>query len=261
MFSRDYTLIAATALHPGDYFAINSSPEVFRTLGMSVTNLPELSREIGIDLEGRTGGAVTLAVGMSYIFTEISWFSHLASYFFQFVIMFEAVFILTAIDAGTRTARYLIQDFLGEFYKPLKKVDWLPGSIFASALACLMWGYLLFSGDISSVWALFGVSNQLMATIGLIVGATVILKMADKRRYMLTCLIPMAYLFVTVNYAGVWMVKNVYLNPEASGYNVLNAVLSIIMLILGVIIIIAATKKWFDTWNTPRFHVESTNLN
>lgn len=114
-------LIAATALHPGDYFAINSSPEVFRTLGMSVTNLPELSREIGIDLEGRTGGAVTLAVGMSYIFTEISWFSHLASYFFQFVIMFEAVFILTAIDAGTRTARYLIQDFLGEFYKPLKK--------------------------------------------------------------------------------------------------------------------------------------------
>ncbi|KLV19580.1 carbon starvation protein CstA [Niallia circulans] len=254
-------LIAATALHPGDYFAINSSPEVFRTLGMSVTNLPELSREIGIDLEGRTGGAVTFAVGMSYIFTEISWFSHLASYFFQFVIMFEAVFILTAIDAGTRTARYLIQDFLGEFYKPLKKVDWLPGSIFASALACLMWGYLLFSGDISSVWALFGVSNQLMATIGLIVGATVILKMADKRRYMLTCLIPMAYLFVTVNYAGVWMVKNVYLNPEASGYNVLNAVLSIIMLILGVIIIIAATKKWFDTWNTPRFHVESTNLN
>ncbi|CAI9395333.1 MULTISPECIES: carbon starvation protein A [Bacillaceae] len=253
-------LIAATALHPGDYFAINSSPEVFQTLGMSVSNLPELSREIGIDLEGRTGGAVTLAVGMSYIFTEISWFSHLASYFFQFVIMFEAVFILTAIDAGTRTARYLIQDFLGEFYKPLKRVDWLPGSIFASALACIMWGYLLFSGDISSVWALFGVSNQLMATIGLIIGATVILKMADKRRYMLTCLIPMAYLFVTVNYAGVWMVKNVYLNPEAAAYNVLNAVLSIIMLILGIIIIIAATKKWFDTWNTPRIQVETTNL-
>ncbi|WP_312095804.1 carbon starvation protein CstA [Niallia sp.] len=253
-------LIAATALHPGDYFAINSAPEVFQTLGMSVSNLPELSREIGIDLEGRTGGAVTLAVGMSYIFTEISWFSHLASYFFQFVIMFEAVFILTAIDAGTRTARYLIQDFLGEFYKPLKRVDWLPGSIFASALACLMWGYLLFSGDISSVWALFGVSNQLMATIGLIIGATVILKMADKRRYMLTCLIPMAYLFVTVNYAGYWMVKNVYLNQEAAGYNVLNAVLSIIMLILGIIIIITATKKWFDTWNTPRVQVETTNL-
>lgn len=133
-------LIAATALHPGDYFAINSTPEVFKTLGMNVTALPQLSQEIGLNLEGRTGGAVTLAVGMTYIFTEIPWFSHLSSYFFQFVIMFEAVFILTAIDAGTRVSRYLIQDFFGEFYKPLKRVDWLPGSIFASALACFMWG-------------------------------------------------------------------------------------------------------------------------
>lgn len=74
-------LIAATALQPGDYFAINSSPEVFRTLGMNVVHLPELSREIGLDLEGRTGGAVTLAVGMAYIFTDIPFFSHLASYF------------------------------------------------------------------------------------------------------------------------------------------------------------------------------------
>jgi len=253
-------LIAATALHPGDYFAINSAPQVFQTLGMNVENLPELSKEIGIDLEGRTGGAVTLAVGMTYIFTEISWFQHLSSYFFQFVIMFEAVFILTAIDAGTRVARYLIQDFFGEFYKPLKKVDWLPGSIFASALACFMWGYLLYSGDISSVWALFGVSNQLMASIGLIVGATVILKMADKRRYMLTCLIPMAYLYVTVNYAGIWMVKNVYFNPDAAGYNVLNGILSIIMLILGVIIIVTATSKWLKMWNAPRIHTETHSL-
>ncbi|GKU83140.1 carbon starvation protein A [Niallia sp. NCCP-28] len=253
-------LIAATALHPGDYFAINSSPQVFQTLGMNVTNLPELSKEIGIDLEGRTGGAVTLAVGMTYIFTEISWFQHLSSYFFQFVIMFEAVFILTAIDAGTRVARYLIQDFFGEFYRPLKKVDWMPGSIFASALACFMWGYLLYSGDISSVWALFGVSNQLMASIGLIIGATVILKIADKRRYMLTCLIPMVYLFITVNYAGYWMITNVYLNPAAAGYNVLNGILSIIMLILGVIIIITATSKWLKMWNEPRIHTETHSL-
>ncbi|MFC3884930.1 carbon starvation protein CstA [Bacillus songklensis] len=244
-------LIAATALQPGDYFAINSTPEVFKTLGMNVEHLPQLSKEIGLDLEGRTGGAVTLAVGMTYIFTEIPWFSKLASYFFQFVIMFEAVFILTAIDAGTRVSRYLIQDFFGEFYKPLKQVDWLPGSIFASALACFMWGYLLFSGDIGSVWALFGVSNQLMASIGLIIGATVILKIADKRRYVLTCLVPLAYLYVTVNYAGYWMVKNVYLNPEAAGYSVLNAALSIIMLILGVVIMVTAINKWIKLWNKP----------
>lgn len=245
-------LIAATALQPADYFAINSAPAVFQKLGMDVVNLPALSQEIGLNLEGRTGGAVTLAVGMTYIFTSIPWFENLASYFFQFVIMFEAVFILTAIDAGTRVARYLIQDFFGEFYKPLKRVDWMPGNIFASALACLMWGYLLYSGDIGSVWALFGVSNQLMASIGLIVGATVILKIADKRAYMLTCLIPLVYLFATVNYAGYWMVKNVYLNPAAAGYNVLNGVLSIIMLGLGLVIIVTAVKTWMHTWNNPQ---------
>ncbi|TRZ36533.1 carbon starvation protein A [Niallia circulans] len=244
-------LIAAVSLQPGDYFAINSTPEVFKTLGMSAVHLPELSQEIGLDLEGRTGGAVSLAVGMTYIFTSIPWFDNLAPHFFQFVIMFEAVFILTAIDAGTRVARYLIQDFFGEVYKPLKRVDWLPGNIFASALACLAWGYLLFSGDIGSVWALFGVSNQLMASIGLIVGATVILKIADKRSYILTCLIPLAYLFVTVNAAGYWMITNVYLNPDAAGYNVVNGVLSIIMLVLGMIIVIAAIKKWVEIWKTP----------
>lgn len=249
-------LIAATALQPADYFAINSTPEVFKTLGMQVVELPKLADEIGINLEGRTGGAVTLAVGMTYIFTSIPWFAKLSSYFFQFVIMFEAVFILTAIDSGTRVARYLIQDFFGEFYKPLKKIDWLPGSIFASALACFMWGYLLFSGDIGSVWALFGVSNQLMASIGLIIGATVILSIADKRRYMLTCLVPLAYLFVTVNYAGYWMVKNVYLNQAAAGYSILNGVLSIIMLALGMIIMVTAIKKWISMWNSPRVKLE-----
>lgn len=188
---------------------------------------------------------------MTFIFTSISWFDNLASFFFQFVIMFEALFILTAIDSGTRVARYLIQDFGSVFYKPLKRVDWLPGNIFASALACFLWGYLLFSGDISSVWALFGVSNQLMASIGLIIGATIILKIADKRRYMLTCLIPLAYLYVTVNYAGYWMVTNVYLNAEAAGYNLLNGILSIIMLVLGLVIMVTAIRNWMQNWNRP----------
>ncbi|MGG0287622.1 carbon starvation protein CstA [Peribacillus butanolivorans] len=245
-------LIAAVSLQPGDYFAINSSPEVFQTLGMETVHLNELSEEIGINLEGRTGGAVTLAVGMTYIFTEIPFFDKLASFFFQFVIMFEAVFILTAIDSGTRVARYLIQDFFGEFYKPLKKVDWLPGNIFASALACFIWGYLLYSGDIGSIWALFGVSNQLMASIGLIIGATVVLKIADKRWYIWTCLVPLAYLYVTVNVAGYWMVRNVYLNPESAGFSILNGVLSITMLCLGLVILISALKKWRELWKIPQ---------
>ncbi|MBS1155213.1 MAG: carbon starvation protein [Proteobacteria bacterium] len=237
-------LIAATALHPADYFAINSAPAAFKALGMTVVDLPQLSQEIGIDLYGRTGGAVTLAVGMSYIFTKISWFSSLASYFFQFVVMFEAVFILTAIDSGTRVSRYLIQDFAGDLYPKLKQLDWMPGAIGASFVACLLWGYLLNSGDINSVWTLFGVSNQLMASVGLIIGATIILRVGQKRRYVWTCLIPLAYLYVTVNYAGYWMISHVYLNHAAKGYSLFNASLSIIMLALGFAILVSALKKW-----------------
>ncbi|PWC76292.1 carbon starvation protein A [Azospirillum sp. TSH64] len=237
-------LIAATALHPADYFAINSAPAAFKALGMTVVDLPRLSQDIGLDLYGRTGGAVTLAVGMTEIFTRVPWFNSLASYFFQFVVMFEAVFILTAVDSGTRVARYLIQDLLGDVYAPMKRLDWVPGSIIASVIACVAWGYLLTSGDINSVWALFGVSNQLMASVGLIIGATIILRLAQKRIYMLTCLIPLAYLFVTVNVAGYWMIANVYLNKAAKGYNPFNAGISIIMLTLGFIILIAAFRKW-----------------
>ncbi|MEY9975573.1 carbon starvation protein CstA [Lysinibacillus sp. RC79] len=251
-------LIAATALHPADYFAINSAPAVFATLGMEPVHLHALAESIGMDLEGRTGGAVTLAVGMTDIFTGIPWFAELSSYFYQFVIMFEAVFILTAIDAGTRVARYLIQDFGGNVYKPLKRTNWLPGTIFASALACFMWGYLLYSGDISSIWVLFGVSNQLMATIGLVCGVTIVLRVADKRIYALTCFIPLAYLYVTVNAAGYWMIKNVYWNTAAAGYNVLNGVLSVIMLVLGLIIVITAFKKWAELWKSPKFLLSQT---
>lgn len=239
-------LIAATALPMADYFAINASPEVFATLGMTVQDLPRLEQAIGMDLAGRTGGAVTLAVGMTEIFTSIPWFKTLAAYFFQFVIMFEAVFILTAIDSGTRVARYLIQDILGDLWAPMKQINWLPGSIFASIVACLLWGYLLNSGDINSVWALFGVSNQMMASLGLTIGATIILRMSAKRIYMLTCLIPLAYLFVTVNYAGYWMIANVYLNEAAKGYNPVNAILSIIMMVLGVIVLVSALFRWKD---------------
>lgn len=246
-------LIAATSLHPGDYFAINAAPAAFAALGMDVVNLPQLSQAIGIDLEGRTGGAVSLAVGMTQIFTGIPWFTEMSSYFYQFVIMFEAVFILTAIDAGTRVARYLIQDFLGDAIKPLKRTDWLPGTIFASALACFMWGYLLYTGEIGPIWTLFGVSNQLMASIGLVLGATVILKIATKRIYVLTCIIPLAYLYISVNVAGIWMIKNVYWNPAAAGYSVLNGTLSVIMLILGLVVVITALKSWIKLWNSPRF--------
>lgn len=241
-------LIAATSLHPADYFAINSTPEVFKTLGMTVVDLPRLSQEMGLDLVGRTGGAVTLAVGMAYIFTKLSWFTDLAAYFFQFVIMFEAVFILTAVDSGTRVSRYLIQDLLGDVFPAMKRLDSMPAAITASVIACVLWGYLLLSGDISSVWALFGVSNQLMASVGLMIGATIIMRISKKRIYALTCLIPLAYLFVTVNYAGYWMIANVYLNAAVKGYSLFNAVIASAMMVLGMVIMFASLKRWAELW-------------
>jgi carbon starvation protein len=247
-------LIAAIALHPADYFAINAAPAAFKALNMQVVDLPVLADQIGLDLYGRTGGAVTLAVGMTTIFTKIPWFSHLAGYFFQFVVMFEAVFILTAVDSGTRVARYLIQDLGGHFYAPMKRLDWVPASVGASLVACIAWGYLLNSGDINSVWALFGVSNQLMASIGLAIGATIILRLSAKRWYMLTCLVPLVYLYVTVNYAGYWMISNVYLNAASKGYNIFNGLISIVMLILGVVIMVSAVMRWREllTGRLPR---------
>ena len=237
-------LIAAVSLQPADYFAINAAPAVFHTLGMNVVDLPRLSSEIGLDLYGRTGGAVTLAVGMTEIFTRIPWFHSLAAYFFQFVVMFEAVFIMTAIDSGTRVARYLLQDLGSAFYAPLKRVDWMPGAVGASLIACVAWGYMLMSGDINSVWSLFGVSNQMMASIGLAIGATIILRLSKKRSYMLTCLIPLFYLYVTVNYAAYWMVANVYLNSASKSYSVFNGILSIVLVVLGAVIIVAAVLRW-----------------
>ena len=245
-------MVAATALHPADYFAMNAAPAAFKALNMPVVDLPMLMDQIGIDLYGRTGGAVTLAVGMTYIFTKLSWFKDLAGYFFQFVVMFEAVFILTAVDSGTRVARYLIQDLVGDVYAPMKRLDSMPAAIVASVIACVLWGYLLLSGDISSVWALFGVSNQLMASVGLMIGATVILRLAKKRVYALTCLVPLAYLFVTVNYAGYWMITNVYLNAANKGYNLFNAGIASIMLVLGFVILISSMRRWIELLNAKR---------
>jgi len=102
-------------------------PDQFATLGMQVEHLPELSREVGEDVAGRTGGAVSLAVGMAHIFSNVPGLRGLMAYWYHFAIMFEALFILTTIDTGTRVARFLLQEFFGKFYKPMERTDWLRG--------------------------------------------------------------------------------------------------------------------------------------
>src|SRR5438552_1404758 len=147
-------LIAAAVLAPGDYFAINTtlSAEDLGLLGYPVARIQELSRLVEQDIMGRTGGAVSLAVGMASIFSALPGMTGLMAYWYQFALLFEALFILTTIDAGTRVARYLIQELGGTVYVPLRTVNWVPGGIGASLLVVGSWGYLLATGSVSTIW-------------------------------------------------------------------------------------------------------------
>ncbi|HRZ87717.1 MAG TPA: carbon starvation protein A, partial [bacterium] len=160
-------LIAATVLVPADYFAINCSPAIFAKLGLTPVHLDQLAAMVGENVAGRPGGAVSLAVGMSQILSSIPGMRFLMSYWYHFAIMFEALFILTTIDAGTRVARYIIQDILGHLYKPFARTSWVPGVMLTGAFTCILWGYLLYNGDISTIWPMFGVANQLLAAVAL----------------------------------------------------------------------------------------------
>ncbi len=196
-------LIAAVTLVPADYFAINSSTDVFAKLGMKVVDLPELSRLVGLDVAGRPGGAISLGVGMAHIFSSVGeGLRHTMKYWFQFIIMFEALFILTTIDAGTRVGRYILQELLGYVYKPFRDVNWIPGMLLTSVLVSLAWGYLLYTGNISTIWPLFGVTNQTLSALALAVGTTIILRIAKRKVYALVSLVPCAFLTVVTFYAG-----------------------------------------------------------
>ncbi len=237
-------LIAATSLFPGDYFAINCKPEIFQKLGMSVVNLPVLSQMVQENITGRPGGAVSLAVGMAQIFSGIPGMKGLMGYWYHFAIMFEALFILTTIDAGTRVARYITQDILGRFIKPLGDQKWMPGIIITSALVVLAWGYLVYNGDISTIWPMFGVANQLLATTALAIGTTIIMKNNRNKLYGLVTFIPMLFMLATTVDAGIENILNNYLPQQTFNGN-LNALLSGTMLILVLIIVADSAVKWF----------------
>ena len=197
-------LIAACILIPGDYFAINTnlSPDALAALGFPVVNLKELCDMVGLNVQNRPGGAVSLAVGMTTILSNLPGMKSLMPYWFTFALMFEALFILTTVDAGTRVARFLIQEFGGYIYKPLGRKRWVPGIFVSSLFVVASWGYLIYSGNVSTIWPMFGVSNQLLAAIALGVGSTLIIK-AGKVRYVWVTLIPMVFMFVTT-FAASW---------------------------------------------------------
>jgi len=211
-------LIAASAMPPGEYFAINMKGDPatvtasVSALGFPVTEtqMQDLADSVGEkNMVGRTGGAPTFAVGMASMFAGVVGNRTALSLWYHFAIMFEAMFILTTIDAGTRVGRFLVQDLLGYVWKPLGRTDLALGNWIASVVFVSAWGWFLYQGvidplgGINSLWPIFGVANQLLAVIALALGTTVLIKMG-RVRYLWVPLLPLAWLFTVTMTAG-WM--------------------------------------------------------
>jgi carbon starvation protein len=241
-------LIAACSMYPGDYFAINTTPEVFHKLGYATVNLDLFSREVGENLAGRTGGAVSLAVGMAQIFKGLPGMDRLMGYWYHYAIMFEALFIMTTIDAGTRVARYVLQELMGKVYKPFGNTAWLPGNVLTSCFVVLGWGYLIYTGSISTIWPMFGTGNQLLATIALAVATTFLINMGHARYAWLT-VAPMCFVGTTTLTAGVLTIKTIFwpmtAQPGMAFTGYLDSALMVIF-ILGVVIVVRdAAWRWY----------------
>jgi len=252
-------LVAATSLLPGDYFSINVDRARTDYVQFVETNsvagfdlheqrLEELTQETGEkNLRGRTGGAVTLAVGIAQIFNAIPGMRGLMKYWYHFAIMFEALFILTTIDTGTRVARFMLGEFIGRFYKPIERPDWMPGAIITSALIVGGWAYFIRTGSISTIWPMFGIANQLLAAIALCVGTTVIIN-SGRAKYAWVTITPLAFVATTTLTAGFLSIRDNFLvearKPETMFRGYLNTTLTAIMMTCVVIVLIDSIMHW-----------------
>jgi Carbon starvation protein, predicted membrane protein len=219
-------------------------------MGFTESNLNQLSASVGEKIAGRTGGAVSLGVGMAYIFSSIPGMKHLMSYWYHFAIMFEALFILTTIDAGTRIGRFLLQEALGKVYKPFQKTNWLPGNLITSGLIVVAWAYFIYTGSVSTIWPMFGTANQLLATIALAIGTSFIIN-RGRAKYAWVTILPMIFVGVTTLTAGYLNIKNIYIpqvqTPETLVPGLINLILTVSIIICAFIILGNAIPKWFKT--------------
>lgn len=245
--------ISAIVMVPGDYFAINTTAAAYAKIAAAypVEQIKNLSTLVGMEVQHRPGGAVSLAVGMASIFSSIGGMSHVMNFWYQFVIMFEALFILTTIDAGTRVARYILQDVVGTYAIPkLKETSWWPGILITSAIVSFMWGYLLYKGDISSIWPLFGAANQLLAVVALAIGTTIILKISQVKSYALITFVPFVFLCVTVVFASVKNTIMFFNRGDSLGTT--NGTISVILLVLVIVTLIDSARKWKELMATEK---------
>ena len=247
-------LIAATSLLPLDYFQINVPVDKIQAIlpklhemGFTESNLEELSASVGEKIAGRTGGAVSLGVGMAYIFSSLPGMKHLMSYWYHFAIMFEALFILTTIDAGTRIGRFLLQETFGKVYKPFQRTNWLPGNLITSALIVFAWGYFIYTGTVATIWPMFGTANQLLATVALAIGTSFIIN-RGRIRYAWVTIVPMTFVGITTLTAGFLNIKNIYLpqvqNVETKVQGLINLILTLCIIVSVLVIIYNAIPGW-----------------
>lgn len=232
-------LIAACVLIPADYFAINAPADKFAALGMAVQDLPHLEAQVHENLMHRPGGSVSLAVGMAHIFSQIPWMDNLMAYWYHFAIMFEAVFILSAVDAGTRVGRFFLQEMLGRVWPRWGDKNWWPGVVVTSFLFTGAWGYLVYSGDISNIWPLFGISNQLLASVTLLIGTTMIIRM-NKARYAWITAVPGIFMTIITMWAGIWLIKNQYWPAE----KYLLIFLSLLVMVMMAFVVVGTIRRW-----------------
>jgi carbon starvation protein len=264
-------LIAATSLFPGDYFAINTaqgtdaqkaayvrlvdthSGEGFNLQPQEIDRLQQESGEK--NLRGRTGGAVTLALGIAKIFDGIPGLGGLMKYWYHFAIMFEALFILTTIDTGTRVARFLVGEFGGRFYKKLEEPTWLPGSIVTSLLVVAAWAAFIWSGSISTIWPMFGVANQLLAAVALCVATTIIIN-SGRAKYAWVTLLPLSFVSTTTLVAGFKSITDIFWplaqKPETSVQGLINTSLTAIIMFAAVVIMIDSIRRWIGRPKQPQ---------
>ena len=247
-------LIAAASLLPLDYFMINVPLEKFQSIlpqlhamGFVDSNIVQLSADVGEKIIGRTGGAVPLAVGMAQIFSNIPGLTRLMSYWYHFAIMFEALFILTTIDAGTRIGRFVLQEMMGKFYKPFGRTDWLPGNVLASFVIVLAWAYFIYTGSVSSIWPMFGTANQLLAAIALTVGTSFIIN-RGKARYAWVTIVPLVFVAFTTLVAGTMNIMNLFipmvLIAKTQLQGMINLLLTVVIMGSVIIVVADAVPKW-----------------